>query len=253
VKLVQILAFNSSPRENLSKTELILQKFLEGAARAGADCDTVYLRQHHIKQCRGCFSCWVKTQGRCDQEDDMTADLFPRYLAADLVVLATPLYHFNMNARMKSFIERTLPMFEPYMVDYGERTGHPERFPLPPVVIISVCAFPELYNFQALSLTMRMIYGSRLRAEIYRHSSEVLSLPQLQTQVQQVLAATAQAGEEMARLGRVEPSTLAAAAQELASRKILIELGNRYWQEELSHEEPAPALEEENGIISKWV
>ncbi len=43
---MKIVAFNSSPRDNeTSKTELVLQKFLEGARRAGASAETVYLRQ----------------------------------------------------------------------------------------------------------------------------------------------------------------------------------------------------------------
>ena len=111
---MRIIAFNSSPRDNqTSKTELVLQKFLEGARRAGAEAETLYLRNYKIKHCLGCFSCWVKTPGRCVQKDDMAEELFERYLSADLAVLATPLYHYNMNARMKMFIERTLPMVSP--------------------------------------------------------------------------------------------------------------------------------------------
>ncbi|HEY9073253.1 MAG TPA: flavodoxin family protein [Desulfobaccales bacterium] len=107
---MRLIAFNSSPRDNqTSKTELVLQKFLEGARRAGAETETLYLRDYKIKHCLGCFSCWTKTPGRCVQKDDMAEELFGRYLAADLAVLATPLYHFNMNARMKMFIERTCP------------------------------------------------------------------------------------------------------------------------------------------------
>ena len=69
---MHILAFNSSPRDNqTSKTELVLQKFLEGARRAGAETETLYLRNYQIKHCLGCFSCWTKTPGRCVQKDDM--------------------------------------------------------------------------------------------------------------------------------------------------------------------------------------
>ena len=51
--------------------------------------------------------------GRCVQQDDMSEVLFDRYLQADLVVLASPIYHATMNARMKLFVERTLPMMDP--------------------------------------------------------------------------------------------------------------------------------------------
>jgi multimeric flavodoxin WrbA len=239
---MDIVAFNSSPRDNkTSKTELVLQKFLEGARRAGAATETVYLRQYHIKQCLGCFSCWLHHKGKCVQEDDMTGELFGRLLATDLAVLATPLYHFNMNARLKSFIERTLPMLEPIFTDTGERTRHPFRMAnVPRIVALSVCGFPEQYHFQALSLNMRMIFGTNLVAEIYRHSSEFLQMPPLQAQVEKVLAAAVQAGEEVVRHGEVSPDTMAALTQDLAPRESLIRMANQYWQEEMEKEHPAP-------------
>ena len=228
---MQIVAFNSSPRDSqTSKTELILQKFLEGARRAGASAETLYLRHYKINHCLGDFGCWFKTPGRCIQKDDMTGELFDRFLKADLAVLATPLYHFNMNARMKAFIERTLPMVQPVFVDEGGHTGHPSRFGIPRVVVISVCGFPEQAHFQALSLNMRMIFGDRLVAEIYRHSSEALTAPPLQPQVQQVLAAAAQAGEEVVRDGAVSQTTLDRLSQDLAPREELMRRANEYFR-----------------------
>ena len=54
---------------------------------------------------------------------------------------------------------------------------------------LSVCGFWEQSMFQALSLTWRMCLGGGLIAEIYRHSSEFLSVPEFQPQVQAVLDA----------------------------------------------------------------
>ena len=231
---MHILAINSSPRDNqTSKTEIVLQKFLEGARQAGAETETLYLRDYKIKHCLGCFSCWTKSPGRCVQKDDMTEELFGRFLATDLAVLATPLYHYNMNARMKMFIERTLPMVSPDLIDRGERTGHPLRFKPPQIAVVSVCGFPEQEHFQVLSLNMRMIYRDLLVAEIYRHTSEALPVAGLAGKVQEVLAAVALAGEELVRDGKVKPETLAAAAQDLAPREFIIRMANaKQWLEQ---------------------
>ncbi|MEW6659262.1 MAG: flavodoxin family protein [Thermodesulfobacteriota bacterium] len=239
---MNIVAFNSSPRDNqTSKTELILQKFLEGARQAGAAAETLYLRDYRIKHCLGCFGCWLQNKGQCVQQDDMAGELFGRFLGADLAVLATPLYHFSMNARMKSFIERTLPMLEPFLTDRGNRTGHPFRVArVPRIAVLSVCGFPEQYNFEALSLNMRLIFGPHLVAEIYRHSSEFLTMPPLQLQVGMVLDAALLAGEEVVRRGKVSQETMQALTQDLAPREALIQLANQYWQEELKKERPAP-------------
>ena len=187
---MHILALNSSPRDHeTSKTELVLQKFLEGAKRAGASTETLYLRDYKINHCLGCYGCWVQTPGRCVQKDDMTEVLFDKYLQADLVVLASPIYHATMNARMKLFVERTLPMMDP-LAEMGEAGGTPHRFDkMPRVVTLSVCGFWDQSMFEALSLTWRMCLGGDLIAEIYRHSSEFLSVPEFQPQVQAVLDA----------------------------------------------------------------
>ena len=235
---MHILAFNSSPRgKEESKTELVLQKFLEGARRAGATTETLYLRNYRIRHCLGCFGCWFETPGRCIQEDDMTGELYDRFVAAEVAVLASPLYHFNLNARLKAFIERTLPMLKPDFIDHGSRTGHPLRVERAPrIVALSVCAFPEPGNFQALSLNLKMIFGQGLVAEIYRHSSEFMAIPELAPQVAGVLAAVAQAGEELVRLGRVAPETQAALSRDLAPREMLIQAVNEHFSQKLARE-----------------
>jgi multimeric flavodoxin WrbA len=229
---MHILALNSSPRDNAtSKTELVLQKFLEGAKRAGASAETLYLRNYKINHCLGCYGCWLQTPGQCLQKDDMTEVLFDRYVQADLVVLASPIYHATMNARMKLFVERTLPMMDP-LKEMAEAGGSPHRFEkMPRVVTLSVAGYWDQVMFQALSLTWRLILGGDLIAEIYRHSSEFLSMPEFQPQVQAALDAVAQAGEEVVRQGQVTPATLAALTQDLAPPDTLARLSREFWSQ----------------------
>jgi multimeric flavodoxin WrbA len=229
---MDILALNSSPRDNeTSKTELVLQKFLEGAQRAGASAKTLYLRNYKIHHCLGCYGCWLKTPGRCVQKDDMSELLFERYLAADLVVLASPVYHATLNARMKLFVERTLPMMDP-LGEPPEGGGHPHRFEnTPRVVTLSVCGYWDQSMFEALSLTWQVILGGDLIAEIYRHSSEFLTVPEFQPQAQAVLDAMAQAGEEVVRQGRVSPETMADLTQDLAPADTLARLSREFWSQ----------------------
>jgi multimeric flavodoxin WrbA len=229
---MKILAFNSSPRDNeTSKTELVLQTFLTGARRAGAVAETLYLRNYNIKHCLGCYGCWLQTPGKCVQKDAMTDALFDHYLQADLVVLASPIYHATMNARMKLFIERTMPMMDP-LKEMPEAGGVPHRFEkMPKVVALSVCGFWEQSMFEALSLTWRLCLGGDLIAEIYRHSSEFLSMPEFQVTAQPVLDALVNAGEEVVRQGKVNPDTMAAITQPLAPAEILERLSREFWSQ----------------------
>jgi hypothetical protein len=227
---MHILALNSSPRDNdTSKTELVLQKFLEGARRTGAETETLYLRQYKINHCLGCYNCWIKTPGRCVQKDDMSEVLFERYIKSDLVVLASPIYCATMNARMKLFLERCLPMMDPSAA-MPEGGGVPYRFEkMPRVVALSVAGYWDPVVFQALSLTWQMNFGRDLIAEIYRHSAEVLTIPELQPQTELVLDAVAQAGEEVATQGQVNPETQAALSQDLAPPETLARLAREFW------------------------
>ncbi|MGZ3592655.1 MAG: flavodoxin family protein, partial [Syntrophales bacterium] len=132
---MKVLAINSSPRpEGQSKTELMLNSLVKGMREAGADVEVVHLRNKKVNNCIGCFTCWTKTPGVCLHKDDMTGELFPKWAGADLVIYASPLYHFTVNAEMKAFIERTLPALEPFFEDHDDGTGHPWRIRHPSVV-----------------------------------------------------------------------------------------------------------------------
>jgi multimeric flavodoxin WrbA len=115
---MKILAINGSPRGRRSNTDRILQPFLEGAREAGAETETVYLKDLKINHCLGCFTCWTKTPGVCVHKDDMAA-LFPKVRQADVVVYATPLYVFTVSGLMKDFMDRLLPLADPHIVQRG--------------------------------------------------------------------------------------------------------------------------------------
>lgn len=121
---MKVLALNSSSRTgDVSKTEIILGDLLQGMREAGAEVEVVELRRKKIRYCIGCFTCWTKTPGVCLHKDDMTREIFPKYRDSDLVVLATPLFHYTVNAIMKTFIERTLPIALPFLKSKATQPG----------------------------------------------------------------------------------------------------------------------------------
>jgi len=144
-------------------------------------------------------------------KDDMTEELFPKWLEADLVVYATPLFHHTVNATMKTFIERTFPICEPFLQEREKRWVHPLRKKHPAAVVLSVCGFPAMSAFGALSHYVKFLFEEqeegRLWAEIYRPGSEYL----LETTEKQkdIFDATRQAGRELVEVNKVTPETLA--------------------------------------------
>jgi multimeric flavodoxin WrbA len=231
---MKILAINSSPRTGgESKTELMLGHLVEGMREAGGDVEEVNLREKTIKSCVGCFTCWSKTPGRCIHQDDMTLELFPKWLQADLAVYATPLYYHTMNGAMSTFRERTLPAIQPFFeLDENGRIFHPLRSKIPAAVWLSVCGFPEVAEFDALSefLNRTRHKDATIVAEIYRSAAEAMMRPYFKDKAADILDATVQAGRELVQSYTVRAETIARIKQPLVKSRMFADLGNLVWK-----------------------
>lgn len=228
---MNVLALNSSPRTGgESKTERLLKPLVQGMQDAGARVDVVELRKKKINDCIGCFTCWTKTPGVCVHKDDMTLELYPKWLESDVVIYATPLYHFTMNAVLKAFIERTLPVLEPWIIQRNGKSTHPLRHPHPAVVVLSVAGFLDDDVFDLLSSHMRFLFREGLLAEIYRPGAESLDMPPLAEKTQDILEALVQAGRELVEQRRVAEATMARIRQPLGDPQAFAAMANVFWR-----------------------
>ena len=231
---MRILALNSSPRSGgQSKTELMLNHLVEGMQEAGAEVEVVNLREKKIKNCIGCFTCWTKTPGKCLQKDDMTNEIFPKLLASDLVVYATPLYYHTMNGAMSTFRERTLPAVQPFFEQGDDgKTFHPLRNKVPAAVWLSVCGLPEESEFDVLSdyLNRTRHKDVTIAAEIYRPAAESMTNPFLKDKIDDILDATKLAGRELVESMKISPETMERIGQPLADPQTFADMGNIFWK-----------------------
>ena len=158
----------------------------------------------------------------------MTNELFPKWLAADIAVYATPLYHFTVNAAMKAFIERTLPVLEPFLVQGEGKTTHPLRQMPPKVVVLSVAGFPEASVFAQLSSYVNFVFRKGLIAEIYRPGAEGMAhAPEI---MKDILEATAQAGRELVQSAKISEATMTRITQPIADFDLSAKMGNAFWK-----------------------
>ncbi|MBN2284604.1 MAG: NAD(P)H-dependent oxidoreductase [Deltaproteobacteria bacterium] len=231
---MKVMAIDSSPRAaGQSKTRLLMGALVGGMREAGAEVIEVELRKKKINRCIGCFTCWTKTPGVCVHKDDMTRELFPQWLESDLVVYGTPLYHFLMNAELKVFIERTLPILQPFFAELDEKTTHPLRRRHPRLVMLSVAGFPEDSVFDQLSSWFNSVYGrlGYVAAEIYRPNAEAMTTPFARDRAKSILEATRQAGRELVQEGKIRPETMAEVLQPVTDDdKGFFQIGNLMWK-----------------------
>jgi multimeric flavodoxin WrbA len=100
---VNILALYGSPRKG-GNTELLLDEFVKGAQAEGAVVDCLHIVDFCIAPCRECLACF--RDGRCILPDDMQ-QIYPRLLAADIVVLASPIFFYGVTGWSKALIDRS--------------------------------------------------------------------------------------------------------------------------------------------------
>lgn len=105
----KVLIISSSARKG-GNSDTLCDQYMLGAQAAGHQVEKVRLAEKEIGFCRGCLAC--EKTGSCIQKDDM-AELLEKLKAADVVALASPVYFYTVCARLKNFIDRTVPLY-PY-------------------------------------------------------------------------------------------------------------------------------------------
>lgn len=84
-----------------------------------------------IKPCRGCFSCWAKTPGRCVIQDDGQEPILRAWAEADLIAMLTPIAFGGYAPELKKALDRIIPVLLPFFSKIRGETHHPQRYPRP--------------------------------------------------------------------------------------------------------------------------
>jgi putative sterol carrier protein len=263
---MKVLALNGSPRMKASSTYHMLKPLLEGMEAAGAETELIHIRQLKLEFCIGCYICWVSTPGKCIHKDkDRMAAALESFNTADLVVFGTPLYHFTMSGIMKTFIDRTITRFEPWLIPHTSLpgvTGHPERFQKPEkILLVSPCGLPEFEHFDSLVATFKQM--ARMEdwgyvGEILRPFGEPLSRRGLQTFFSSYYGLLHQAGGQIILEGRISEELQAELRKDLfpGGKQACYDLSTSYWEmdmnrlkvpEEMRHTVPVASA---NGAMS---
>lgn len=99
-----VLVLSASPRKG-GNSDMLCDQFISGAKEGGNKVEKVFLGEKNINFCLGC-GCCQSNDGICIQHDDMD-EVLDKMIRADVVVMATPIYFYSMNAQLKTLIDRT--------------------------------------------------------------------------------------------------------------------------------------------------
>ncbi len=105
---MNVLAISSSPRKG-GNSDVLCDEFLKGAAEAGHKTQKIRLAEKTITPCAACYGCG--TSHVCVRKDDM-AEVLEALKAAEVIVLASPVYFYSVCAQMKTMIDRCLADYQ---------------------------------------------------------------------------------------------------------------------------------------------
>lgn len=105
----KVLILEGSPRRN-GNSAILSGEFARGAEEAGCSVEKVQIAGKKIAGCLGCNACY-RNGGVCVQKDDMAA-IREKMLAADVIVLASPIYFYSMTAQMKAVMDRSYAFYQ---------------------------------------------------------------------------------------------------------------------------------------------
>lgn len=230
--MIKIVAINGSPRKGKGHTATVLTSFMQGLTENGAEVELFYTSRLKIKPCAcGEMLCWYGSPGECCIQDDMQA-LYPQLKAADILILATPVY-IPLPANMQIFINRLCPLVEPYLEFRQGRTR--ARFHqdvnIHKIVLVSTGGWWEKENMDTVVRIVRELAGDasvEFGGAILRpHAFLMKKDGKITPAGEDVLRAVKQAGRELVQDGAMSQETLERISRPLVKEA---ELRQRYNQ-----------------------
>ena len=243
-KIRNIVVFDGGYRSNKnSKTAFMVNHFINGAKEVGANVEYFKLKNYNIKECTGCYSCWTKSPGECifdnkKVKDDMSM-LRNKYREADLVVFASPLYIFNVSGILKTFMDRLLPILQPYMLlNKNGNIMHPDRFPEKGeqgFIVFSASGFPDVaHNFDGLTGMFRAWdshnENSHLMGEFYMPAAEMIVQPIYKARRELIKDLCIKAGKQIVTEGFINKEIMNKIQDPLVSKETFQQQADAFWE-----------------------
>ena len=124
---MQITILNGNPGVDNRVFNDYLSGLGDAMHRAGHFVKVINLAEMKIKQCVGCWSCWIKTPGNCILNDDMqtnNTDL----INCDLLIMSSPIKMGFITALLKRATDRMIPLLTPYFDIIEGKFHHKKRY-----------------------------------------------------------------------------------------------------------------------------
>ncbi len=123
--------------------DIKIKKIEELVSRQFKNIEIIYMRDKEIKNCLGCFKCWIKTPGICIT-DDYGRDLAYNIINSDVVILFTPITFGGYSSQIKKGLDRIISLVSPFFTNIDGETHHRKRYDNYPIYSsIGILPYPN--------------------------------------------------------------------------------------------------------------
>lgn len=153
----KIYIINGSPRKNWN-TDKMCKSFAQGTLSRGIESEIVYLYDIDFKGCISCLSCKLKnskTYGKCSHQDGLTP-ILEKVSNADGLVVASPVYFFNVSSATRAFTERFIFPFAEYKKGYPSCS--PKKFPVTLILTMNMAEEKGEATYRDFIIRFRWIF-----------------------------------------------------------------------------------------------
>ncbi len=102
---MKVVAFNGSPRRDGNTAAIIKIVFAE-LEQHGIETEFVQVGGSLVRGCTSCYSCVQNKLTRCAVTDDSLNEWIEKMMAADGIILGSPVYFLDVTSEMKALIDR---------------------------------------------------------------------------------------------------------------------------------------------------
>ena len=163
---MNILVVTGSPRKN-GNTEIMASVFAKSAREAGHEVTVKELSTLKVEPCLACTDCFTH-DGVCIQNDDMNS-ILTDLSQADMLVLASPVYWFDVSAQTKCFIDRMYAFakkgFHIKSIAMLLNSGADGVYDAAKAQLNSICSYLKWENKGVITISGMSEKGSMLKSE----------------------------------------------------------------------------------------
>lgn len=117
-----------------------------------------------IKKCIGCWSCWLKTPGKCIMQDDLEQS-YEKYVNSDKAIVLIDTAQGFINHHAKAFLDRSIPHYLPYIVLIDKECQHTKRYNKYPDLVF-------YFDTEGLTKLEEQVIEDYLYRTAYQHKSK---------------------------------------------------------------------------------